>query len=58
MSLYGGEISKNSTDFIKKISSKGSAAIHFHNLKFDSEFLIHHLMSQGYVHSTEAENLS
>lgn len=41
--------------FIRKQSAKASINIHFHNLKFDSEFLIYYLMKIGYTHSTESK---
>lgn len=44
----------NSVDgFFRTVQSLGKSHIYFHNLKFDGEFLLHWLLINGYVHTTD-----
>lgn len=44
---YGNDISS----FIEFVMKKGAQTYYFHNLKFDSQFIIAHLLSNGWRHS-------
>lgn len=43
-------IGNNIHDFIEWLSTRNTVC-YFHNLKFDGEFLLHYLLSNGYKHS-------
>lgn len=46
----------NSIDYlIWFMKNEDMATFYFHNLKFDGEFILHHLFMNGYQHSTEKE---
>jgi hypothetical protein len=47
-------IDTNIESFIEFLADK-NCAVYFHNLKFDGEFIIHWLLSNGYTHSDTKE---
>lgn len=44
------EIGNNIDDFIKFCSGKNNYVLYFHNLKFDGEYIIYYLLSNGFTH--------
>jgi hypothetical protein len=48
------DISNSIEGFIAYISNKNSK-VYFHNLKFDGEFIIHYLLTNGYTHTNTKE---
>lgn len=51
--VYGNSINV----FISYIQSHCGDTFYFHNLKFDGEFIIHYLLSNGFVHNPESRKL-
>ena len=43
---YGADI----TSFMQKIKELSNCSLYFHNLRFDSQFIIWHLLDAGYRH--------
>lgn len=50
-------IGKDIEDFLKYIETLGSCNIYFHNLKFDSQFIIYYFLTNGYTHYEESKHL-
>ena len=44
-------------NYCKKLVKDSTVNIYFHNLKFDSEFIIWYLLKNGYTHVEKVENL-
>lgn len=52
------EIGTNIESFISWCKGHPGVIIYFHNLKFDGEFIIHYLLTNGYEHTKSAEKRS
>lgn len=53
---YGNNI-VSFLNYCKKLVKDNTVNIYFHNLKFDSEFIIWYLLKNGYTHVEKVENL-
>lgn len=49
-------IGNNIDDFMKYVEYLPNSDIYFHNLKFDGEFIIHWLLTNGYTHITNRKD--
>ena len=46
-------IENNIESFIEFCKNQRNAVFYFHNLKFDSEFIMYYLLTNGYKHITD-----
>lgn len=45
-------------DFMNYFMDKGNPTVYLHNLKFDGEFIIYWLLTNGYTHITDKKDIS
>lgn len=43
-------IGKDISEFMKTLGTLGNCEVYFHNLRFDGQFIIYHLLSNSYTH--------